>query len=280
MTPKARVVELSTTGSRAGARPRASGIILFVTVLLLPVVLGFSSAANGITGGDLEKIRWQLAEYFVDGTLKDVATAGNFDAEFRDGRVSGQAVNSYSGSYRRASGGGLTIGKLSSTLMAGPPELQAVETVYFASLQRTASYTSDGSTLRLYDADGVEILVFSRSEGALVGSWTVTGYNDGKNGVVSVISKSTITMEFAESGAVTGNAGVNQYSAEYRTSGTAGLEIGPVATTRKAGPVDLMEQERQFLAALSAAKTYRRRGDVVELRDTSGSLQVTAASGQ
>jgi heat shock protein HslJ len=190
--------------------------------------------------------------------------------------VSGKAVNTYSGSYKLDGNGSLTIGELTATLMAGPPELQAVENAYYAALRKTASYTSDGSTLMLYDADGAQILVFSRIEIGLVGSWKVTAYNNGKQAVVSVISGSTIAMSFGADGTVAGDAGVNGYNARYTTSGADGIDIGPLATTRKAGPAELMEQEQAFLAALSASKIYRFLGETLELRNTSGALQVSA----
>ncbi len=37
-----------------------------------------------------------------------------------------------------------------------------------------------------------------------------------------------------------------------------------------------MQQEQDFLAALSASKTREFRGETIELRDTSGALQVSA----
>ncbi len=240
------------------------------------MVLGCSSASTDAIAGDLESIQWKLRKYSAGGVLKDVPTEADVNAEFKDGRLSGNAVNTYGGSYKVDGNGSLTIGELTTTLMAGPPELQAVENAYYAALRKTASYTSDGSTLILYDADGAEILVFSRIEIGLVGSWKVTAYNDGKQAVVSVISASTITVGFAADGTVAGDAGVNRYDAEYTTSGTDGIDIGPIATTRKAGPAPLMEQEQAFLAALSASKTYRFRGETLELRDASGALQVSA----
>jgi heat shock protein HslJ len=253
-------------------------IVLFTAVLVLPLMLlGSSSAPKGGTGGKLENIQWKLTKYSADGALKKVPRSANVYVELKDGRVNGQAVNSYSGFYQAETNGNLTVGKVSSTRMAGPPERQAVETAYFAALQKTASYTAHRSTLTLYDAGGAQILVFAKSEASLVGSWKVTGYNNGKQAVVSLISASTITMDFAKNGTVAGNAGVNHFNSEYTTRGTHEIEIGLPATTKKAGPAELMQQEQDFLAALPASKTYELRGDTLELRDTSSSLQVTAA---
>ena len=256
--------------------------VLCLTAMLslgLVALPGCSSAPKGGTGGELENIQWKLSKYSSDGALKNVPAAASVFAEFKDGKVGGQAVNSYGGSYEAKSNGSLTIGQINSTLMAGPPEAQAVETAYFAALQKTASYTSDGSTLTLYDADGTEILVFAKNEVGLVGAWKVTGYNNGKQAVVSLVATSAISMEFAENGTVAGNAGVNTYSGTYTTSGTDGIAIGGLATTKMAGPEHLMQQEQQFLSALAASKTYELRGETLTLRDASGATQVTATRG-
>jgi heat shock protein HslJ len=211
--------------------------------------------------------------------VKQVPASASFYAEFKGATLSGKAVNAYSASYKAEGGGKLNIGKLSATLMAGPPELQAIENAYFAALAKVASYKSDGSTLELDEAGGAAILVFSRSEVGLVGAWTVTAYNNGKHAVVSVLTTTTITMSFAANGRVAGDAGVNRFDATYTTSGTNAIEIGPAATTRKAGPAEAMEQEREFLAALSASKTYRINGEALELLDPAGALQVSARRG-
>jgi putative lipoprotein len=208
--------------------------------------------------------------------MKDVPAEASVYAKYADGIVSGQAVNSYSGSYEAKSDGSLTIGQISSTLMAGPPAVQAVETAYFAALQKTASYTADGSKLTLFDADGAELLVFEKYEVSIVGSWDVTGINNGKEAVVSVISTSTVTIVFADDDKVSGNAGVNQYNGSYKTTGTDGIQIGPLASTQMAGEPDLMEQEQAFLTAMQASKTWEIRGETLTMRDESGATQITA----
>ena len=246
------------------------------TILVLALIFPGCASSAGATAGSLENVQWKLTRYSVDGALKQVPTSAGFYAEFKGGTLSGKAVNAYSGSYKAESGGKLTIGDLGATLMVGPPELQAIESAYFAALAKVASYTSDGSTLTLHAASGVEILAFSKSDIGLVGAWMVTAYNNGKQAVVSVLSKITITLSFAANGRVSGDAGVNRYDAAYTTGGANGLEIGPIATTRKAGTAEAMKQEGEFLAALSAAKVYRLNGRMLELLDRAGALQVSA----
>ena len=87
------------------------------------------------------------------------------------------------------------------------------------------------------------------------------GYNNGKQAVVSVTLGTTLTANFGADGMLSGSAGCDDYTAPYRTDGKrspaalAGkISIGPAATTRKmcAEPPNIMEQETQFLQALSS----------------------------
>jgi heat shock protein HslJ len=65
---------------------------------------------------------------------------------------------------------------------------------------------------------------------------------------------------------VTGNTGVNLLSGTYELSGGA-LQFGPLITTKRAGPPDLMQQEPRFLSALERTATADLRGRSLVLRD-------------
>jgi heat shock protein HslJ len=68
---------------------------------------------------------------------------------------------------------------------------------------------------------------------------------------------------------VSGYSGVNSFSGPYELTGQS-LKFGMVAMTRRAGPENLMQQERAFTQALSGTKSYRRSGDSLELLDAAG----------
>ena len=53
------------------------------------------------------------------------------------------------------------------------------------------------------------------------------------------------------------------------------IMIGPAGTTRKMCPDNLMQQEQQYLAALSSAAVYRLVGNKLELRRADGALAVS-----
>lgn len=78
------------------------------------------------------------------------------------------------------------------------------------------------------------------------------------------IKNSEITLVFEKDNRVIGKSGVNNYFGNYKLNGNI-LEISQCATTRMAGPTDLMKQEQDFLKKLSEAKTIHqtKNGDII-----------------
>lgn len=113
------------------------------------------------------------------------------------------------------------------------------------------------------------------SEVPLDGSlWTLTGYVNTGREIVSPLPGSEITLEFKEQG-VSGNAGCNGYFGSYTLDG-AKIAIGPVGATEVfCEPVELMEQESAYLAALQSAATYHIDGSRMEIRNATGAPLVT-----
>ena len=95
------------------------------------------------------------------------------------------------------------------------------------------------------------------------------------------ITGSEITAEFTaatstEDATVKGSAGCNTYTGSYtvltRAVGRNRMEIGPLATTRKACDSSLMQQESLYLAALEAATSYRIEGFALTIVYPGGEL--------
>ncbi len=226
---------------------------------------GSASSTAPDRGGPLEG-RWTLT-----------GAGGKIDAVFADGRVSGNAgVNAYTGPYAATAAGDLDIGQLATTRKAGPPAAAEAERAYLAALRGVTSYRSDGRALTLFSPGGLPTLAYERSEGTVVGSWQVTGFNNGRQAVVSVLAGSAISAAFVEDGTLTGDAGVNAYRTSYTISpdGT-GISVSPAVTTRMAGRQELMDQERDYLRALESAATFTVRGSKLELRDGADAIAVT-----
>ncbi len=262
-------------------------------VAAVPVAGGCSKPA-GPKGGPLEGVTWMLISYSSSGSMKAPPKAADVQLRFGPEPVtgrkeaSGKAVNSYSGPYQATPAGELTIGPIASTLMAGPPELMALEKAYFDALGKTASYSSDGQKLTLYDKDGNALLEFAKSEVSLTGrTWNATGINNGKQAVVSTLATVPVTAQFSTAspepklglslgdGAIYGNGSVNQYSAPYKLSGSDGITISEITATKKAGSPEAMQQEAEYFAALKGVAKYQLTGSTLELRTADGALAVS-----
>jgi len=156
--------------------------------------------------------------------------------------------------------------------MAGPPEAMAQEQAYFAALTRATQYAVTADSLTLLDDQGATLVRYAvvqpvTLEGA---AWDALAYNNGKGALQSLAADSAITATFGSDGRLAGNAGINQYSTTYATTGDAMTIDATIVSTKIAGPEDLMRQEASYLAALPETATYTIEGDELWLRDSTG----------
>jgi heat shock protein HslJ len=258
-------------------------LALFAVALMALGACGSSDDepdAGAAPGGPLQGT-WDLTRYASDGVLRELPAGLTTEITFAGDRVSGRAaVNTYRGTFESDGvEGTLSIGPLASTKIGGSPEADAAETDYLAALESAATFSSDGQRLTIADSSGETVLTFEASDATIVGAWTVTGYNNGKEAVVGLEAGSEITAVFGDDLTLTGDSGVNSYRTSYTTSeGAAGvteISIAPPAATLKAGPPELMEQEQRFLRALESAATYTIQADELVLRDASDAIAVT-----
>lgn len=88
-----------------------------------------------------------------------------------------------------------------------------------------------------------------------------------------VLDQAQSTITFESESRVVGSTGCNQYFAAAQISDKA-IQFGNAGSTRRACPPPVMDQEKRFLAALEAARTYRMKERVLELLDGSGRVVV------
>ncbi len=198
--------------------------------------------------------------------------------EFAGDRLSGNdGCNSYGTPYT-LSGGKLTIDQnVVTTLMACEELVMQQASAYLAALVQAVSYTLDGQQLTLSDASGKALATFAKQSTDLTGtSWTVTGYNNGQQAVVSVIAGSELTVDFGPANTLSGSAGCNRYTGTYQVTGKT-IKVGPLGSTRMAcaDPAGVMVQENAFLQALETATAWQLGGDRLELRTANGALAAT-----
>jgi heat shock protein HslJ len=98
--------------------------------------------------------------------------------------------------------------------------------------------------------------------------WMVVSY-DGGNGLVPLLKDTTITADFGDTGMLTGDATVNQYTAAYTMKGQS-ISVAQPSATRKAGSADQMAQEAAYLKALQSAASWRVLGNALDLYAASG----------
>ncbi len=237
-------------------------------------------AQPSTTGTDnVAGISWTLTTLSGQPALKVTTVTLNFVA----GKVAGSdGCNNYNGSYT-ADGTNIKFSQpMAATMKACPEPIMKQATVYMQALGQAATYKVDAQQLTLLDASGKELATFSAQSSDLTGtSWIVTGYNNGKGAVTSVAAGTELTANFGADGKLSGNAGCNSYSASYQTGG-AKISIGPAITTQMACEQAILDQEQQYLTALTTAATYRIDGDKLELRTADGALAASfqkAASG-
>ncbi len=229
--------------------------------------------AKASTGGTdtLAGTSWTLATLNGQPAVKGTTVTLNFTA----GKVAGSdGCNNYTGTYT-ADGTNIKFSQIAATLKACPDPIMSQATAYQQALAQAATYKADTQQLVLSDASGKALATFTVQSTSLGGtSWIVTGYNNGKQAVVSVAAGTELTANFGADGKLTGNAGCNDYTASYQSDGNK-ISIGPAATTMKACEQTIMDQETQYLAALATAATYRLDGDKLELRTADGAMAAT-----
>jgi heat shock protein HslJ len=243
------------------------GLLTFLAAIMM------ISACSSSGSPDFVDQSWLLATLLGEPPLADTTIT----MEFGEGdRVAGSSgCNQYSTTYT-VDGNQLSFGdQIATTMMACLGPIVQQERAYLQALAATKTYDLAQDGFTLFDADGNQLAAFVVVSQSLAGtSWQVLGYNNGRGGVVSVIVGTEITANFDES-RVTGNSGCNTYSAQYETQGDQ-LNIGTAEVTEMAclEPEGVMQQEQQYLAALSMAEVYQVQGNRLEMRTSGGSLMV------
>ncbi len=222
----------------------------------------------------LENTNWLLTALNDQPVMPETQVTINFT----DHLVSGtDGCNRYNSSYT-ADDLHLAIDKnIASTMMACAEPVMRQASAFTSALSQAAVFKLSSGTLTLFDAHQKTLAVFTVQSQALAGtSWIVTGYNNGRQAVISVLAGAPLTLNFVADGRLHGSAGCNTYSGSFQTSG-ADLTLSALASTMMAcsDPVGIMDQESQFLHALQSAVSYHIDGDQLELRDRSAALAVS-----
>ena len=198
---------------------------------------------------------------------------------FEAGRLHGfSGCNQFTGSYT-LEGERLVLGPPGGTMMACPEPAMSVENLFLRTFAGALNISVAGNDLTLMPENGGDALRFEqeappRLEGV---QWEVTGYNNGRQAVVSPKVGTRLTLIFQD-GQVSGSSGCNSFHGSYMLEGNA-LTINPLVTTRKACEGAIMVQEREFLSALQSATTWNIIRGMLDVHRADGERVLMASGG-
>jgi len=92
-------------------------------------------------------------------------------------------------------------------------------------------------------------------------SWRLVAYE--KDDGEMVRADAYATLHFSDEGKVSGTAGCNSYSAEYRGGGDQLVISSPASTLMYCPGEGVMEQEGRFLYLLEEVRSYQIDGDIL-----------------
>ena len=246
-------------------------VVLLGLVLLALMACQLIPGRGG--GTDLDGTGWVLSSLGGEVLLPGTTVTLQFGA---DGSASGSdGCNRFRTTFSQR-GDRLTFDQpAASTMMACPEPIMNQATAFMSVLADTTRFTLSEQELILRDGREDLATFAVVSQGLADSAWDVVSYNNGREAVVGVLLGTEISASFGVDGAVSGNAGCNQYFASYSVDGNT-LEIGPAATTFMfcAEPAGVMEQESEYLAALESTATYRIEGDMLEMRTAADQIAV------
>ncbi len=192
-----------------------------------------------------------------------------------DGSATGSdGCNRFTTSYT-ASRSTVSFEPAASTMMACPPAVATQAENYMAALSTANRYQLRGGQFILLDGTTVLATFVAAREDLGGTTWLVTGYNNGREAVVSPLLGADIIINLDDANLISGNAGCNDFFAQVQASDGA-IEIDGIGATRRLcnTPSGVMEQEAEFFAALESAATYTIDGDFIELRNADDAIAV------
>ncbi len=258
---------------RPPSRPRRRAGWLTGAALALTLVA--ACGGDPPAGDALDGSSWEMT-WVWNGELASADPTVMVTSTFAHGEVGGSdGCNRYTLRYA-VEGSAVSFDDLIITGAAcGPVDRVAQADAFIAAVQSASAFSVTDDSLELLDVAGRVVVRYRPAHSLpLMGiAWILDGYAGGTGGLTTPLDGSQITVSFGRDGALQGVAGCNQYGATYETDGER-LLIGPIAHTEMAcqEPPGVMDQESDYLTALSRATEYRTTLTNLELLDADGTV--------
>lgn len=215
---------------------------------------------------NLNETSWELSQIIKRGKEQLIPQNANITINFADNKINGHSgVNNYFGGYKIKNNSILTA-NAATTLMAGPEELMKIEQRFLEILQNSPRITYKNETLSLRSKNG-EIWIFEKldlKEKLIDTKWKLSEMGQTK------LPEKEITISF-DKNKVNGNSSVNNYFGSYEIKNNS-IKIGPVGSTRMAGPENLMKIEFEYLKLLQDSKTIEFNNNLLILTTNDGKV--------
>ena len=231
-------------------------------ILILMMIATFALAAcQPKLSTSLENTSWILVELYGQPAISDTTITLNLNGDTLTGN---DGCNHYGGSYT-SKGDSFSIGEdLMGTLMACEETIMTQASDFTSALLKASKFNITDNRLHLLDENGNSLAIFELQNQELAGtSWMATFVNnEPSEGVVtsSSIQAAQQTLSFSNDGKITGNAGCNDYFANYEVK-DKDLSISAIGSTKMFCGEGLMTEETVYLVALEKAASYRINGD-------------------
>jgi heat shock protein HslJ len=253
--------------------PWRLGAVRRSTLASVPCILVIAMLATGCArlgaGGtnsgsaDLTGV-WNLVRGTgQDGELR-VSAGSRVTIAFEGDRVSGQACNLYSGSYRLGERGAISFSEMGMTEMACQEPMMSLEATYHAALTLVRSVAIEGDRLTL-SGDGVE-LVFDRQpavrDASLTGTTWVLDTLIRGDAASSVSGKAWLILN--ADGTLSGATGCRDFSGTYLLDGDR-LQVDQLVNSDIACEASINGQDLLVLQVLSLRPVVEIQGDRLTL---------------
>jgi heat shock protein HslJ len=268
---------------------------LLIVVLLVGLVLALAGCASSaptpapatavaeaakdaqatVTQFALSGTEWQLESTGGPEDSSPAPAGANLTLGFGGYRYAGYSgCNWFQGMFD-AKGDSLTLEPPAKSLggCVAKPEAQKLQSSYLTGLTNVISYAIEDGKLVLYAANKQRMGTMAPLDAVPFEgtTWDLMFYPSADAvDAVPVLPGAAITARF-EGGKVTGNAGCNDYTADYKRDDTR-LTFGPVAATEKmcAEPAGVMEQEDAYLKMLPEVGAINQFARSIELQKADG----------
>lgn len=250
---------------------------LLITVLLM-VAAGASGCARG--GGDLPAGSGLPADRTFlstsvteDGKDRPLAEDTRIRLTIDNEQLSVNAGCNSLGGNARLDGDRLVVDGMGGTEIGCEPEFAEQDSWLAGFLTGGPSWRLEGDTLRLTlkntTIELVDRAIAEPDRQLRKTHWQLDTLVDGET-ASSVPGKAKAHITLGENGRATGNAGCNDFSAQFEEAGDE-ITFSAVTSTRKACGGARDEVERAMLAVLEGSPTYEIEADRLRLSTSSGS---------